>query len=714
LYRHKIDCAAIYRKQVFFNDTLLRDCAAGKFFVTLDKQKIKPIMKRIISLTLGLLAVFIAPAQNSVGINNDGTAPVASAMLHIKSTTKGLLMPRMTTAERNAIVTPANGLMVFDTDTRTFWYYNNLSNSWVQLSTGNGSSTNTWNLTGNAGVDTTSEFIGTTDNKPLLFRYNNQRSGFINSSNTFLGYQSGHVHTAGNSNNTAVGQSALRLLSTGKNNTALGALALASNTTGNFNIAVGQSALRSNSDGESNIAIGDSALQLNNSSDNNIAVGKKALGSYTGNNGRNIAIGNHTLFRNSTGSGNIAIGDSSLKGAEAGSTAASNVGIGLSAGKSITTGGQNIAIGNFPLEAVTSGSSNIALGNNALNENTTGSFNIALNSFSLFLNTAGARNIAVGLNSLTANTTGNSNIAVGTGSLAGNKTRTGNIAIGDSALYSNETSVTQPSDATKNTALGYRSLRYNNNGASNTAVGYEAMLQSVNAIASTAVGSGAALNASGADFTVAIGTSTLSRLTLGDGNTAVGTQALGSVATGSNNTAIGFLADVGGPEIENSAAIGYAAETFGDNCFSFGNTDVQNWIFGRTDIITNACLQVGTTTSNGNGAYLSNGGTWTNASNSQLKENITALDGTLILKKICSLPITQWSYIGTDEFHIGPMAQDFYAAFKLGGNDKSISTIDPSGVALIAIQELKKENDILKNQLQLLQKEVELLLKKIK
>jgi hypothetical protein len=84
-------------------------------------------------LFLALLYPFAGQAQN-VGINNDGTLPAASAMLDVKSTSKGMLVPRMTTVQRVAIPSPANGLMVFDITTNTFWFYK--SNSWTQISTG--------------------------------------------------------------------------------------------------------------------------------------------------------------------------------------------------------------------------------------------------------------------------------------------------------------------------------------------------------------------------------------------------------------------------------------------------------------------------------------------------------------------------------------------------------------------------------------------------
>ncbi len=93
------------------------------------------------------------------------------------------------------------------------------------------------------------------------------------------------------------------------------------------------------------------------------------------------------------------------------------------------------------------------------------------------------------------------------------------------------------------------------------------------------------------------------------------------------------------------------------------------------------------------GAILSTGGTWVNASDRNLKENFTDLDSSEILSKINSLPIQRWNYKAENQAvtHIGPVAQDFYSTFGLGGSDTSISTIDPAGVALIGIQVLSKE-----------------------
>src|SRR5690242_15667557 len=102
----------------------------------------------------------IASAQ-SVAINADGSAPNTNAMLDVKSTTKGLLIPRMTTAQRTAIAN-TTGLLVFDTDTKSFWF--NDGSAWNNMAATPG-----WSLTGNSGTVDGINFLGPTDNVPLNF-----------------------------------------------------------------------------------------------------------------------------------------------------------------------------------------------------------------------------------------------------------------------------------------------------------------------------------------------------------------------------------------------------------------------------------------------------------------------------------------------------------------------------------------------------------------
>jgi hypothetical protein len=85
---------------------------------------------RLTLITLGFSLTIAANSQN-VGINSTGAVPNASAMLDIQSNSKGLLIPRMTTAERIAIVSPATGLLVFDTNSGSFWFRR--STGWEEL-----------------------------------------------------------------------------------------------------------------------------------------------------------------------------------------------------------------------------------------------------------------------------------------------------------------------------------------------------------------------------------------------------------------------------------------------------------------------------------------------------------------------------------------------------------------------------------------------------
>jgi len=128
-------------------------------------------------------------------------------------------------------------------------------------------------------------------------------------------------------------------------------------------------------------------------------------------------------------------------------------------------------------------------------------------------------------------------------------------------------------------------------------------------------------------------------------------------------------------------------------------------------------LQVGTSASNGNGAYLTAGGVWTNASDVNLKENFSELNNEEVLKKISLLPVTQWNYKGTRkiETHIGPMAQDFKMQFGLGveGDDKAISTMDISGVTLAGVKGLIKKNEELEKKLADQQRLIEEMIKEL-
>src|SRR3990170_7484618 len=89
-------------------------------------------MKFIISaVTLMLLTSMFVDQINAQGVGVGTTTPSASARLDISSTTQGLLIPRVTTAQRNAIVNPAQGLMVYDLDKKTICMFD--GGVWIPL-----------------------------------------------------------------------------------------------------------------------------------------------------------------------------------------------------------------------------------------------------------------------------------------------------------------------------------------------------------------------------------------------------------------------------------------------------------------------------------------------------------------------------------------------------------------------------------------------------
>ena len=130
-------------------------------------------MKNIILVCLICVAGFNAKAQ-SVSINEDASAPDPTALLDIKSTTKGLLIPRMASADRTGIAAPALGLLVYDTDTESFWYYK--AAGWLELVINGAAGTNYWdtdginiynNNSGNIGIGTTTPLTKLTIQTPI-------------------------------------------------------------------------------------------------------------------------------------------------------------------------------------------------------------------------------------------------------------------------------------------------------------------------------------------------------------------------------------------------------------------------------------------------------------------------------------------------------------------------------------------------------------------
>jgi hypothetical protein len=261
-------------------------------------------MKKTTGLLICILLLHYSATAQSFAINTDGTAAHASAILDVKSTAKGLLIPRMTKTERNSIITPATGLMIFQTgpDSIGFHYYSGSTWNWVSSSNGSD-----WKLTGNTGTNPAANFIGTLDNQPLCFRVNNVWAGMIDPLTAQISLGVNSFRYSSGINNIAIGTQSMRYNFTGSFNTAVGGSSLYENSVGNYNIALGYYALSANVSGNNNTATGVNALQQSRFGSDNTAYGYFSLTeNRTGNN--NTAIGNNALRTNKYGSNNSAIG----------------------------------------------------------------------------------------------------------------------------------------------------------------------------------------------------------------------------------------------------------------------------------------------------------------------------------------------------------------------------------------------------------------------
>ncbi len=105
--------------------------------------------KQLLSIVLVLITTTWIKAQNNVGIGT--TTPDASSIVDMQSTSKGMLVPRMTTAQRLAIVSPANSLLVYDTNFDCYYYYITATTSWVSLCSAGSGATGSTGPTGAAG-----------------------------------------------------------------------------------------------------------------------------------------------------------------------------------------------------------------------------------------------------------------------------------------------------------------------------------------------------------------------------------------------------------------------------------------------------------------------------------------------------------------------------------------------------------------------------------
>ncbi|MEP6676087.1 MAG: tail fiber domain-containing protein [Ferruginibacter sp.] len=569
-------------------------------------------MKKLILLSLLLCWCIFLTAQN-VGIGTN--SPAASALLDISANNKGILIPRVALTgitDNITISFPVNTLLIYNTATAGsgpfvitpgFYFWNATTLRWTAIISSDNSSQSSWSVTGNASTSPTSNFLGTLDDQPLMFRQNNLWMGSLNSQtqNYYIGAGAGASTTSGAGNtgvgdsvmsmlqdagyNTGVGLGAMQRLTTGTGNVAMGLYAMHLSDSSNFNIALGPYSLANNPPNASaNIAIGVNALNFNTRN------GLVAIGYYAGTyNGylqsdlklgvENTYIGNYSGLYANTGSKNVAIGSNALMGPGYYGDAPNNVSY-----------KRNVAIGDSAM-AAGYGSDNIAIGYKTLAKNNNSNQNVAVGGRALSSYTGFYPNTAIGYSSQDSAAIGGANTSLGNYSLTKNKQGSNNVAIGNyamnnaenilnpSAMYDNTAvgnyalvsthfsgqtavgaySLSNDTGGIYNTALGYFSLGSHQRGSSNTAIGTSALKSDLASSLNTAVGVNALYFHSSGDNNVAMGYSALFNDIDGGANTAIGSSSMTNHKTGGLNTAVGFESMLGDISGGLNTAIGFRA-----------------------------------------------------------------------------------------------------------------------------------------------------------
>jgi hypothetical protein len=545
---------------------------------------------------------------SQVSINTDGSPPDNSSVLDVKSTTKGMLIPRMTQTERDAITSPANGLLIFCTSNNQYYANKGTSSApnWMIISSHWISSNQDiyFNL-GNVGLGTTTpgrqleltqsiKIPATTSSStgiifkgdiPFLHDYKGPIAlGF----NTFLGQDAGNFTMGGGGNyhgcnNTGLGFNALHGVTSGYANTGVGSFSLSSTTVGIENTAVGLHSLIANTIGNRNTALGYMAGHDNVEGGNNTLIGYNA-------NYFNQGGGNNTIIGYEAGKG------SALHNKNG------NIFLGCQAGF-YETGSNKLYIEN------SNSSSPLIGGDFSLNEvYLNGKLGIGTSAPSASLHIAGTMRLVDGTQATgrilkatadgTASWADPSTISDGDWTISGSdmySAVSGNIGIGtttpEQQLELTQSLKLAPTTSTStgiifkddvwfihdykgpvalgfntfigqfagnftsgggqnymgcnNTGTGYNTLRSVSTGYANTATGSYAMPSNTNGYENTAMGIQSLYSNLGGIRNVGIGVYALFNNTSGSQNTALGMGANYYNQTGTNNTIIGYEAGKG-------------------------------------------------------------------------------------------------------------------------------------------------------------------------
>jgi hypothetical protein len=503
-------------------------------------------MKKRFAILFLLFVLLPFSYSQNVSINESGSAPHQSAILDVSSSDKGMLVPRMSSLQREMISNKATGLLVFDTTTKGFWFYDGMT--WVDLS----SPTFIADRDGDTKIQV--EEAGDED----VIRFDvlgseiarmDQKTFHLNApgNSVYVGELAGSFDEGTGGYNVGLGNDAMKFIQNGSFNTSLGSSAMQNNRAGSNNVAIGSAAGTNDTLSNKNVYIGARAGNLAftpHSKEGSIMIGFEA--------GSQEMMSNKLYIENSNAVTPLIYGDFSsdslvihgslgIKGNYTFPESDGTIGQVLSTDGNGNIGWSTKNIGVSKLEDADEDTKI------ELKEGVMDSINVQVDGklgLSIVNNEGGYINFRKGVdayNTLFGHRAGrhvgeNSNFITGVDPSSGYNT----------AFGSNSMNFLQ--DGAFNTAFGSFALHSDTSGNVNTAVGYASLLELENGNANSALGSGSLRN-----------------MVIGGKNVAFGYQALLNQTEGSTNTALG--AESGEFQIlgDSSVYIGFEAGKGGDN-----------------------------------------------------------------------------------------------------------------------------------------------------
>ncbi len=660
-------------------------------------------------LVVGLLSAGLH--AQSVGIGT--SSPHPSARLHISDNARGLLIPNVALTATNVaapVTSPATSLLVYNTNTAGtgatavtpgFYYWD--GSQWVRLADGG----KAWLLTGNAGTDPAVNFLGTLDNNSLRIRVNNQQTFQFNTNFSIQRDAGGNARGQDavdlqrvRSAATQVASGQYSVIGGGQNNTASGPYATVG---GGWNNRASDSAATV-SGGRNNIASARYATVGGGSS--NTASG---LNATVGGGRTNTASGTYATVSGgwtNTASGYVA----TVSGGDSNRVSGPFSTIGGGRGNVIQGDGSTIS-GGWKHYIVPTGP-------NVFGTIGGGAYDTIFARWGTI--SGGVHNRVHGVGA----TIGGGGYHHARGEYSTIAGGTENLTEGRwSTIGGGRWNFTGDSFATVGGGVGNQAWGWASTiggGRNNVNRGYECTIAGgthnniqTQAVVSTICG--------GIDNQALVDTG--SAILGGRWNMVNGKYS--AIFGGESNSMSGVFSVTAGAGNDVRDNIVFA---FGQNMYIAANESHRAYFFGPNAAGTSGNysnsgflvvnrfngdypIHVGTNNTNGNGAHLTTGGVWTNGSSRSFKERFVQYRPAEVLEKILQLPVEGYFYKGTQEYHITPMAEDFYRLFGTGVHeiietdstgqlvrrpnpdvDKYLAASDVAGVALLGIQALYEEN----------------------